>query len=567
MRHKTTRAMRDALRGHPYVPVFVWLLSTVLALVAVSALSWCDCGCSCDGSSASPVQVATTRESRLEVNIFSLNNASNKILPGERVWESATGSWTGEPGTHPDHVILTYTPPAGATNLDFSVPPDEKREGGTYVWNNVSTHEFATGTPGYYVTDPIRVFYDAPLLPQGKTEMNITSTSSVTTADGTQHTASHTNLVEGLGKSSSALMASGGPADARPAPQTDDYYLWRFGTHSDVAGLRLTTELCEGWAAVTDPSKFFIGVRFPLLNATPPYTDSYSLPVMTTSAYSPTLRVQDERTWPSHTLLSVPLKYRPEYHTFLNAELPWKDTERWFALGVEPGTSIACPQGMDLPAGRWAILGDLWLDLGGQLDACANCILPVYLCYDGQQLPSLASVAARASGLAVSSYRGWGITCLGPVLVPIEDYSPPMPFYLYDTYSLVVTPTQQVRFSHQVYRGAGTVPQVTLSISSTLDASWGIYEAGHRPRPCGAGFGCAVGGRLGIAASADDVVPRPLSGGAKTVGRARSRPLRSRRPPKVCGKKLTPCPRLCAADGNGAASRGTDGCGVESSAG
>jgi hypothetical protein len=378
-------------------------------------------------------------------------------------------------------MTIAYKPPDGVSNVNFSKPPDQKLPDGTYVWNNVPTHTWPPHNPDSYVPDSITVFYDAPQLPAGETTTKMTSTASITAPNGDTDTTTMVTWVKDWFKSSSAPIASGETTETQTAPQAGNYYRWYIGTGSTVGGVRLTTQLCEQWAAVTDPSKAFIAVRFPLLNATPPYTDSYSLPVVFSSAYSPTLALQDERTWPSTTLLTVPLQYRPEYHTFVNAELPWEDDERWFALGVKQSTSISCPQGMDLPAGKWGIFGHLWLEFRGQ--SCANCTLPVYLCYEGQELPSLASAAARASGVTAASYQGWGITCLGPILVPLEDYSPPMPFYLYGTYSTVVTPTQQVRFLHHLYRGLGTAPQATLSVSSTLHASWGFYECTEPGEP------------------------------------------------------------------------------------
>jgi len=479
MSNQTIRPMRDELRNHPYARVFVLLLLTVLALLGVSALSWCDCGCDCDGSSASPQQIATQKELEVTTVIFATHNVLQPVWPGYPANETIHASMVGQIGSHPDHVTLTYTPPPGATDVSYSKPPDEVRPDGTLVWNNVPTH--AGSSPNYYVSGKITVYFDAPKLPEGQTSTKFTTTASTILPNGDQHNGSLVTTLE-YPYASHSTSPVAQPVEIQPGPQPQtDYYLWHFETHSGVVGLRLTTQLCEQWAAVTDPSKAFIAVRFPLLNATPPYTDSYSLPVVFSSAYSPTLALQDERTWPSTTLLTVPLQYRPEYHTFVNAELPWEDDERWFALGVKQSTSISCPQGMDLPAGKWGIFGHLWLEFRGQ--SCANCTLPVYLCYEGQELPSLASAAARASGVTAASYQGWGITCLGPILVPLEDYSPPMPFYLYGTYSTVVTPTQQVRFLHHLYRGLGTAPQATLSVSSTLHASWGFYECTEPGEP------------------------------------------------------------------------------------
>jgi hypothetical protein len=135
------------------------------------------------------------------------------------------------------------------------------------------------------------------------------------------------------------------------------------------------------------------------------------------------------------SILTVPLEYKFETLGFMESELPWAVGEHWMALGVPSEPKITCPP--DIDSGNTEVKVELALDFGGEKDTCADCVLPVYYCYEGEQQPMLDTLARRfidqegTLGTGLESYQGSGITCLGSDPLWLEDDETPrrpMPF-------------------------------------------------------------------------------------------------------------------------------------------
>jgi len=103
------------------------------------------------------------------------------------------------------------------------------------------------------------------------------------------------------------------------------------------------------------------------------YAESYTLPVLTDPGTSELILAQDPG-WPllPTPVLSLPLEYRPQYHAFLERELPAAPGEHWLALGTVTTPALDCSSVPTLT--HWATVLELVLDLGGTL--CEGCVLP-----------------------------------------------------------------------------------------------------------------------------------------------------------------------------------------------
>jgi hypothetical protein len=184
------------------------------------------------------------------------------------------------------------------------------------------------------------------------------------------------------------------------------------------------------------------------------------------------------------TDIEMPLEYRPQYHTFLENELPSAPGEHWLALGAATTPTFTCPDG--LPA-KWDyrdwFVADLYLDLGGEQDTCAGCNLPLYYCYRGQDPPFFLAAMSQALGGDVTSYQGWGITCLGPHPVTLDGGG--QSFTLHGQHTGYVSPTQTIAFSHYVEKNSSSPMTITLDHASSLGLPWGIYSdsLGTEPLP------------------------------------------------------------------------------------
>lgn len=468
---------------HPYIRIFALLLLTALALVGITALTWCeegDCNCTCGGQSCSTSKTNVGSPKAVQSYLWGGPDNILRTRPGDPAHISLQGRATG---ANPGSLDLHYTPPKGAADVTFEGrQPDERLPDGSYVFKNMAVQEGVLG----WDTETIKVAYNIPSPPAGEDQMIAVDSVTVKKPNGEQDSASMSYPIE------SHSGASSGPVETTPSvgmptadteQQAANYYLWQIGTWHPLENVRLTTEVCQEWLDSLLNASVFIGVRFPLLGVTVPYTGSYSLPVAMRGDYFPVVKLTTT-TYPATTLLSVPLEYKPKYHSFLSTALPWKDNERWFALGVKEG-DITCPASLDIAPGQWEITTEAWLDFGGAENACAECVLPVYYCYEGQTLPDLpVAIPAQALSGVGAAYQGWGVTCAGPQLLRIADEnagSPP--FFLDGMGAATVLATERVTFTHTAARFVGGTVNVTLSATSTLGGAWVFYTDANPPVP------------------------------------------------------------------------------------
>jgi len=479
MRKKTIRQWGE----HPYVRTFGLLLLTVLLLVGLSALTWCeeDCSCSCSDPSCGTSKKNVGSAKKVQAHIVGGPENPLWIAPGDPVHLRMRGQAAG---ANPGNLNLVYTPPPGAANVQFEGrQPDERREDGSYVFNNMPVHEGGETT---WQTEEINVSYDAPSPPAGQDMTIAVDNLNVQQPNGEQDSASQSYPVQSSSSASSPPIGTDLPTiPTSSEAQSATYYLWQVETWHMLESERLTTEVCQEWLEPLLQADAFIGVQFPLIGATPPYTGAYSLPVAMRDAYFPAVKLTDNTTFPPKTVLTVPLEYKPQYLTFLSTALPWKDNERWFALGVKEGASVACPPNLNLAPGKWEIKTEAWLDFGGAQNACAECVLPVYYCYEGQELPDLpVAIPAQALSLVGAAHQGWGITCVGPQLLRIADENAGNPsFFLAGMGAATVSATERVTFSHTAAKLTSGSVNVTLAATSTLGGSWTFYTDANPPIP------------------------------------------------------------------------------------
>jgi len=114
---------------------------------------------------------------------------------------------------------------------------------------------------------------------------------------------------------------------------------------------------------------------------------------------------------------------------------------------------------------NWMFEAEFWLDLGGTPDAGVGATLPLYACYKGQTPPLLTRLA---------SYQDWGITCLGPQPISLEEVPR---IELAETHSAWITPTQTITFYHTIRNWTGITRTVTITHTSTPTLPWQFYTA------------------------------------------------------------------------------------------
>ena len=375
-------------------------------------------------------------------------------------------------------IWLKWDIPKGASNVQISY--DGKNCSGAFVmWY------LPVGTNGQ--TDEVTIVYDRPpgvdKVVDKFEALHWPGPSSDSSSTNRAVTTERAPFDKGWGEwspaSPPAPTGAGATAARHPALQ-DDYTLWETTTWYGADGLTVTVDLCQDTVDVLQSDTAFVALRFP---AQPPplaYTDPYTLPVSFRSDASPYLFLLDERAWPHTPVITTALEYKPQYLTFAENELPPAPGEHWLTLGAVISPTIDCAGLPELPAGEWEVQAQVWLDFGGVPDTCDGCVLPLYYCYKGQQLPAQMS---RALGINVTSYQGWDITCVGPHYLTLHDGRPD--WELAGQGGAWITPTQTISFTHKIYNR--TRPRtsliVNLELSSTLDAGWAVYadEQGQTP--------------------------------------------------------------------------------------
>jgi hypothetical protein len=351
-------------------------------------------------------------------------------------------------------VLYRWTPPQGATNLDYNPRPDNYPELPA-EWSNLS------------MQDEIHISYNQPSLQAGESEMNVTDTAELHW-DGRSSTDSYTTLITNNPPSPAAPLRPAAVPVRGSATATTD--LWQVDQWIEQEGVTLTKELCQDWFASLQSDDAFQAVRTPV-SPTAALTESYPLPIVFGGEYSNTMQLFSYD--PFGPVITVPVELRPEYHTFLENELPSAPGEHWMALGLA-SDPVTCPD-YEFAAGRWGFKAQSYLDMTHQPDNCEGCVLPTYYCYKGQEASLALMAVRRALGASanVTSYPRWGITCVGPQAAPLR-HEPAWEFG--GASSVWVTPTMPITLHHYILPGLGSAPMTfTLDYTSTLGVEWSIY--------------------------------------------------------------------------------------------
>ncbi len=158
-------------------------------------------------------------------------------------------------------------------------------------------------------------------------------------------------------------------------------------------------------------------------------------------------------------------------------------------LGCQAAEPITCPVGLN--DGSWGLRFHSLLDLSHMPDNCAGCMLPYYLCYEGQELPIIGGLRrqalsrmARALGgqAGVTGYQGWGITCGGPYLFALTEPGGGSNWSFFGGDYAVITPTQVISFPVGFWIPGARPLTLTLAYTMPVNVSWGLY-AGDRKAP------------------------------------------------------------------------------------
>jgi len=162
-------------------------------------------------------------------------------------------------------------------------------------------------------------------------------------------------------------------------------------------------------------------------------------------------------------------------------------------LGVVVTPTVTCPAGnLNWEAGGNEIYFDLYLNLPFE-----ERVLPVYLCYEGEDGPpgvsaadlALARVAGALGGVGALGFQDEGITCLGPHYEPLKPtmFGPlARQWEIHGTHFATITRTQTISLELHALKGdgLGTV-SLTFQHSSDLGSavSWGLYHNANRTQP------------------------------------------------------------------------------------
>jgi hypothetical protein len=473
----------------PYLQCFALLLLTATML---NGFASDECSDECQRQSGCPsccwCSTSTTKTAGAKYHA-EIARSQGQAKPGDQVDVILSASHIAGEGV--DVTFFSRQASGDYSSVDFSWTPPPYVENISFLDHQPVNPD---GPPPYkFVNVPlndndeasIRVAYVVPPLPSGEEQMLLVDTLQVEHAWGMDAASAILHVIEHPPQTTASTAPSAAPPWAvfrtprSVAAQQQDYWLWETYGHfgSDET---LTTSLCQDGMDFMQEGTAFVALRFPDLSATPPYTDSYALPVVFWEEYAPTLSLLHDDGYVLTDILTAPLEYKPERFTFLENELPSAEGEHWLALGVPSSPPIICPDGLDIASDDWEFEAELRLDFGGEQGACIECVLPVYYCYEGQEPPPVFPTA-RTFGklLSATSYQGWGITCMGPAplrLVNWDALETVSPSFVFEGMTTAwITPTQRITISHQISNiGAPTV--VTLDYTSTLDIPWGIYR-------------------------------------------------------------------------------------------
>ncbi|MBU0494634.1 MAG: hypothetical protein KKA73_08725 [Chloroflexi bacterium] len=373
--------------------------------------------------------------------------------PGQQVQRMFGHKGTIQPGP----VTYVWTPPLGAAGFVFDQPPINSTP--PFKW---------IGTAGMEVNAQFRL----PTLPPGESEITTLEAFQVRDQDGSESSAFFRTTIATHTLSGAAVALPLATSPANDVPVATGYApLWNVD-HMMFQGITLTQSLCQEWAAFVKSDDAFIALRVPV-SPTAAITEGYLSPLVVYPGPNTNyLRLFNYLT--SATIWAVPLALRPDRLTFLESALPSAPGEVWIALGGAPATTN-CPA--DLNLDTWGIETRVELNLSFLPDYGAGRTLPLYYCYEGQEIPPVfAALPGTDMAADAVAYQGDGITCIGPQAVPlISATSSPLLWDLRGTAAAWVTPTQSLIFHHPIAPGDLAPFTVDVTYTSSLEVSWGLY--------------------------------------------------------------------------------------------
>jgi hypothetical protein len=452
--------MRESIRKVIHSQVAGYVQATFASLLVAAVIYAVVFGTGCGETPPAPIPAPISWESRQETRQRSdfwvrLQANARQARPGDLATRTLGGA--GDPGT--STVSYAWIPPGGATNISFlNIQPDNPNGPPPYMWRDRD--------PG----EEIQINYNHPPLPEGEDSMLSTETAVVGWMDDNRSSStSFTTLITNQPSPLTTFPAREVAAPNSPAATVD---LWGVDWWMDPQGITMTTELCQDWFELLQSDDVFLAMRMPV-SPTAALTEGYPLPIVFEGLYSNTLQLVSYDLMAS--VITAPLELRPERFTFLENALPSAPGEHWMALGLMPDT-VTCPQGLELAVDGWNFHGQSYLNLTHQPDGCEGCLLPAYYCYEGQESPWDLATLSSMLDENVTSYQGWGITCLGPQPLSLTDDSSPS-WHLGGLSAVWVTPTQSITLQHYISVDTGGDP-MTLALDYTTTMTgveWGIY--------------------------------------------------------------------------------------------
>ena len=396
------------------------------------------------------------------------------VAPGARVGRSVFLTAAVFPaGTLVD---LEWTPPPGASGVQFVPAPANPAGPPPFLFEDLPLQ--AAGSPAASLV----LSYDAPAGAAAGGLTSVVDTLVTTAADGSSYAGTFKEDFGGGVPAARAATAPGPPAsesvpaDARAAALATPKF-WAADVWLDSDGTEMTTALCQQLVDFLQSGKAFVASRFPVPPSADPRWAALPLVARPEPGYSPHLDL--ERWSPSGTVVALPSALAPERTSFAENDLPGAPGERWMTFSPRSTPRVMCPEGLSITGG-YSFRAWVPLDLTGLPDSCAECELPSYLCYEGQEPPLSASqIALRALGLGslADSFAGSGVTCMGPLVVRlINPVAPNPPFEVEGMNVGTVSPPATIEASHALFNLGSGARTITLSATSTLGLDCRFYR-------------------------------------------------------------------------------------------
>jgi len=457
---------------------FIALFCVFIFILFTAFQSSCDCngnqGSTNSGDTTSSNFSSQTETTKVSVSVYPSTVNPKFYTPGEQVQIKLTGSWTASGNGR-----FIWTPPYGATNIQFPAGRQPLAGGPPYIFDNLTLAEAEAGFQvSYNAPEPWApsndAFSETLTIKQG----NDSSTSSMT---------HYLNTGSGLMASDDFAPVAELSTDLRGG---DPVTMWRLTRFTDIP-TEINQSICEDLVEQAKLTDTFTAWRLPLADAITA-NQSYTLPISENATAYPKTTISNGLA----LSVEMPMEIRTQATQWANQYLPKAEGEMWVAIGVKPDAEISCP---DVTKPNYSLVTTMTLDLSNRPGACQNCLLPSYLCY---KTGSSSSLLARASWL-MDGGRGSttidGYTCLGPAetqLVKNTDWR----FEAY-TSSVTLKPGDSIQLHYWIENNAGSQRTFNLAAISTLSGAGWVIHPGQAGDPWQPDLEQTVGSSIDVPAS------------------------------------------------------------------